>query len=75
MADNSTNSVSAREFGEFVIDSLTPETVPMGRLAEYMSTLADLLGSVQADLERDPPNVENALARVRHLLDGERPAA
>jgi TolA-binding protein len=41
----------------------------------YATSLADLLGSVQADLERDPPNVENALARVRHLLNGERPAA
>jgi Skp family chaperone for outer membrane proteins len=41
----------------------------------YATSLADLLRNVQADLEREPPNVENALARVRHLLDGERPAA
>ncbi|MBN8606221.1 MAG: hypothetical protein J0L81_04825 [Caulobacterales bacterium] len=33
-----------REFGEFVIDSFTPETIPMSRLAEYMAVLAELLG-------------------------------
>ena len=33
-----------REFGEFVIDSFTPETIPMARLAEYMGVLAELLG-------------------------------
>ncbi len=33
-----------REFGEFVINSFTPETIPMARLAEYMGVLAELLG-------------------------------
>ncbi|MGD9967863.1 MAG: hypothetical protein AB7T59_15180 [Hyphomonadaceae bacterium] len=33
-----------REFGEFVIDAHTPETIPMGRLAQYMAVLSDLLG-------------------------------
>jgi Skp family chaperone for outer membrane proteins len=41
----------------------------------YATSLADLLRNVEADLDRAPPNVENALARVRHLIDGERPAA
>lgn len=41
----------------------------------YATSLADLLHNVEADLDREPPNVENALARVRHLIDGERPAA
>jgi hypothetical protein len=30
---------------------------------------------VQVNLEREPPNVERALRRIRELLDGERPAA
>jgi hypothetical protein len=30
---------------------------------------------VQADLQNTPPNLEGALARIRELLDGERPAA
>ncbi len=33
-----------REFGEFVIDAYTPETIPMARLAEYITVLAELLG-------------------------------
>ena len=41
----------------------------------YSASLSELLRTVQADLERDPPNVEKALTRVRQLLDGERPAA
>jgi hypothetical protein len=41
----------------------------------YAASLSELLSAVQADLEEDPPNVEKALARVRQLLDGERPAA
>lgn len=41
----------------------------------YTFVLADLLGEVRADLEADPPNVERPLARLRELLDGERPAA
>jgi hypothetical protein len=41
----------------------------------YAASLSDLLRDVQADLENEPPNVEGALARVRELLDGERPAA
>jgi ABC-type anion transport system duplicated permease subunit len=41
----------------------------------YSASLSELLRTVQADLEQDPPNVERALRRVRQLLDGERPAA
>jgi hypothetical protein len=41
----------------------------------YAASLSDLLREVQADLEHEPPKVEAALARVRELLDGERPAA
>jgi hypothetical protein len=41
----------------------------------YAASLSELLSTVQADLEQDPPNVEKALSRVRQLLDGERPAA
>jgi hypothetical protein len=41
----------------------------------YAASLSEVLHGVQADLEQDPPKVENALARVRQLLDGERPAA
>jgi CCR4-NOT transcriptional regulation complex NOT5 subunit len=41
----------------------------------YAASLSDLLRGVQADLETKPPNVEEALARIRELLDGERPAA
>ena len=33
-----------REFGEFVIDTLTPDSVPMARLAEYVAALAEVLG-------------------------------
>jgi hypothetical protein len=29
---------------ELYIDSFTPETIPMSRLAEYMASLAELLG-------------------------------
>jgi molybdopterin converting factor small subunit len=41
----------------------------------YAASLSDLLRDVQANLEREPPNVERALRRIRELLDGERPAA
>jgi hypothetical protein len=41
----------------------------------YTASLADLLVDVRADLEREPPNVERPLARIRELLEGERPAA
>jgi hypothetical protein len=41
----------------------------------YAASLSEVLHGVQRDLEQDPPKVENALARVRQLLDGERPAA
>jgi hypothetical protein len=41
----------------------------------YATSLSDLLRDVQADLEHEPPNLEGALARIRELLDGERPAA
>jgi hypothetical protein len=41
----------------------------------YAASLSEVLHSVQGDLEQNPPKVENALARIRQLLDGERPAA
>jgi hypothetical protein len=41
----------------------------------YVASLSDLLRNVQAELERKPPNLEQALVRIRELLDGERPAA
>jgi hypothetical protein len=41
----------------------------------YAASLSDLLRDVQANLESKPPNLEGALARIRELLDGERPAA
>ena len=41
----------------------------------YAASLSEVLHGVQEDLEQDPPKVENVLARVRQLLDGERPAA
>jgi hypothetical protein len=41
----------------------------------YAASLSDLLRDVQANLEDKPPNLEGALARIRELLDGERPAA
>jgi len=41
----------------------------------YAASLSDLLRDVQANLENKPPNLEGALARIRELLDGERPAA
>jgi hypothetical protein len=41
----------------------------------YAASLSDLLRDLQADLEQRPPNVQRPLARIRELLDGERPAA
>jgi hypothetical protein len=41
----------------------------------YAASLSDLLRDVQSNLENKPPNLEGALARIRELLDGERPAA
>jgi hypothetical protein len=41
----------------------------------YAASLSELLRTVEADLEQEPPNVEKALSRVRQVLDGERPAA
>ena len=41
----------------------------------YAASLFNLLRDVQANLENKPPNLEGALARIRELLDGERPAA
>jgi hypothetical protein len=41
----------------------------------YAASLSDLLRDVQAELERKPPNLEQALVRIREVLDGERPAA
>jgi hypothetical protein len=42
-AKRSTTSAGAAEY-RFRIDAFTPETMPMARLAEYMSQLAQLLG-------------------------------
>jgi hypothetical protein len=41
----------------------------------YATSLSGLLHEVQIDLEKKPPNLDGALARIRELLDGERPAA
>ena len=41
----------------------------------YAAALSDLLGDLRTDLERKPPDVDAALARIRKLLDNERPAA
>jgi hypothetical protein len=41
----------------------------------YAASLADLLRDLRADLEGKPPNLERPLARIRELLDGQRPAA
>jgi molybdopterin converting factor small subunit len=41
----------------------------------YTASLSDLLRDLQADLEKRPPDVRRPLARIRELLDGERPAA
>lgn len=41
----------------------------------YAASLSELLRDVRADLESEPPNLERTLARIRALLDGERPAA
>jgi len=41
----------------------------------YATSLSDLLRDVQAELQRQPPDVEGALRRIRAVLDGERPAA
>jgi hypothetical protein len=41
----------------------------------YSASLSDLLRDLRADLEQRPPNVRRPLARIRELLDGERPAA
>jgi hypothetical protein len=41
----------------------------------YATSLSDLLLDVQGELEDEPPNVRRALARIRDVLDGERPAA
>jgi hypothetical protein len=41
----------------------------------YALSLSDLLRGVQTELEGEPPNVQRALARIRDVLDGERPAA
>jgi hypothetical protein len=41
----------------------------------YAASLSNLLRDVQVNLEKEPPNVERALRRIRELLDGERPAA
>ena len=41
----------------------------------YATALSDLLNELRTSLERTPPDVETALARIRKLLAGERPAA
>jgi phage terminase small subunit len=41
----------------------------------YMAALSDLLRELCIELEQIPPDVDAALARIRKLLPGERPAA
>jgi biopolymer transport protein ExbB/TolQ len=41
----------------------------------YAAALSELLNDLRSDLEQTPPNVEAALAQIRKLLAGERPAA
>jgi hypothetical protein len=41
----------------------------------YATSLSEVLHGVLGDLEQKPPKVERALARIRQLVDGERPAA
>jgi hypothetical protein len=41
----------------------------------YAAALSELLNDLRTDLERTPPAVESALAQIRRLLAGERPAA
>jgi phage terminase small subunit len=41
----------------------------------YAAALSELLGDLQADLERRPPNVDAAVARIRKAQADERPAA
>jgi hypothetical protein len=41
----------------------------------YAAALSELLNDLRTDLERTPPAVEPALAQIRKLLAGERPAA
>jgi hypothetical protein len=41
----------------------------------FSAALTDLLNDLRSDLEPSPPDVEAALARIRKLLAGERPAA
>jgi hypothetical protein len=41
----------------------------------HATALSDLLGSLGTDLERVPPDVDAALARIRKALAGQRPAA
>jgi chromosome segregation ATPase len=41
----------------------------------YAAALSELLNDLRTNLEREPPNIETALARIRKLAAGERPAA
>jgi hypothetical protein len=41
----------------------------------YTATLSDLLNDLRRDLERSPPDVDRALARIHRMLEGQRPAA
>jgi molybdopterin converting factor small subunit len=41
----------------------------------HAAALSGLLKDLRSDLKRKPPDVETALARIRKLLAGERPAA
>lgn len=55
-----------RQIFEFVIDAYTPETLPMARLAEYLTDLSALLG------EKDLVHfieVGEGSARLRHAID------
>ena len=49
----------------FVIDALTPESVPMARLAEYMADLADLFGHKEhVHFDRVARSFDGMLIRV-----------
>lgn len=57
---------SKRQLFEFVIDAFTPETLPMARLAEYLTDLAVLLG--EKELVHFV-NVGDGSARLVHAVD------
>ena len=85
-SDGSINVTAGKEF-RFRIDAFTPDTLPMERLAEYMTDLARMLGEpasvhfvrldpgstvlIQRIDEEAEPKVRH---RVRTVRSGEGPA-